>query len=274
MDDGINAIQNIKRDDIRINNDDDQNEPFEILNKETDAYDNSFKVIVLGNSGVGKSCMTIKAAKNIYEEQVYPTIGFEFYPIFIKIKNKITKLQIWDTCGQETYRSLVANFYRNSQIAIMVYSIDDRKSFEDLLYWLKILKANSNRCVKLMLVGNKSDIEDRKVTFEEAEKFKKDYNFEEYLENTSKNGNTPKEIFCKAAKILLKENEKIKVEKKEISHKTCKKNMINESNKIHNKNEIYSNNDRVTTVKNSPKISLRDKQMFEKNQQNASSGNC
>lgn len=96
----------------------------EILADDFTQYDLSFKLIVIGDSGVGKSCLTLKATKNFYEEFYTPTVGFEFFTQTLKIDNKYIKLQIWDTCGQEIYRSLIASFYRNSSLAIMVYSID------------------------------------------------------------------------------------------------------------------------------------------------------
>ncbi len=75
--------------------------------------------------GVGKSCLSIKAVKNNFESHYLATVGFEFFTFNIKIGEKIIKLQIWDTCGQEIYRSLITNFYRNSMLAIVVYSIDE-----------------------------------------------------------------------------------------------------------------------------------------------------
>jgi small GTP-binding protein len=87
-------------------------------------YDLSFKLIVIGDSGVGKSCLSMKATKNLFETNYSATVGFEFFTFNVKINDKVVKLQIWDTCGQEIYRSLITNFYRNSSLAMMVYSID------------------------------------------------------------------------------------------------------------------------------------------------------
>ena len=98
---------------------------YELLDDKYPNYDLSFKVIIIGNSGVGKSCLSIKATKNIFENNYLATVGFEFFSFNIKIDGKIIKLQIWDTCGQEIYRSLITNFYRNSALAVVVYSIDE-----------------------------------------------------------------------------------------------------------------------------------------------------
>lgn len=97
---------------------------YEVLPDDYTQYDLSFKLIVIGDSGVGKSCLTLKATKNLFEHNYNATVGFEFFTFNIKINDKVLKLQIWDTCGQEIYRSLITNFYRNSSLAIMVYAID------------------------------------------------------------------------------------------------------------------------------------------------------
>ncbi len=97
---------------------------FEILPEDYSQYDAAFKVIVIGNSFVGKSCLTLKATKGTFENQYSTTVGFEFSSFNIKINERVIKLQIWDTCGQEIYRSLVINFYRSCSCAVLVFSID------------------------------------------------------------------------------------------------------------------------------------------------------
>jgi Ras-related protein Rab-11A len=76
------------------------------------------------------------------------------------MNDQVVKLQIWDTCGQEVYRSLISNFYRNSSLACLLYAIDNRDSFNNAENWLKELKSQANPDVKIMLVGNKCDLED------------------------------------------------------------------------------------------------------------------
>ena len=145
---------------------------YEILNEEFTEYDLSFKIIVVGDSGVGKSCLTIKATKNIYEDNYTPTVGFEFFTFNIRIGDKNIKLQIWDTCGQEAYRSLITSFYRNSSLAVLVYSIDNRITYDNIESWLNEIKSQANPEIKIFLIGNKTDLEDqRQITKEEAVKF-------------------------------------------------------------------------------------------------------
>lgn len=96
----------------------------EVIPDDYSQYDLSFKIIVIGDSGVGKSCLSMKAIKSGFDEFYKATVGFEFFTFTLKIDDKLVKLQIWDTCGQEVYRSLISSFYRNSSLAMMVYSID------------------------------------------------------------------------------------------------------------------------------------------------------
>ena len=116
----------------------------EILSQEINEFELNFKIIIIGDSGVGKSCLSLRATKNIFESLYSPTIGFEFLTIFIKVDDKPIKLQIWDTCGQEVYRSLISSFYNNSSLAILVYSIENEDSFNNLEFWLNELRTKGN----------------------------------------------------------------------------------------------------------------------------------
>ena len=123
----------------------------ELLPDDYNKYDYSFKMIVVGDAGVGKSCLTSKASKGIFEETYAATIGFEFLAFNVKINDKVVKLQIWDTCGQEIYRSLISSFYKNSSLAMMVYAINNKESFTHIESWLKEVKLQSNPDVKIFL---------------------------------------------------------------------------------------------------------------------------
>ena len=176
-------------------------------NEDSSQYDLTFKIIIIGDPGVGKSCLTARAVNDKFGSEYSPTIGFEFLTYSVKIKDKIIKLQIWDTCGQEMYRSLITNFYRNTSLAMMVYSIDSRESFEHINIWLKEIKIHSHPDVIIILIGNKSDLEEeRKVTYEEAKKFKEENKLLYFEETSAKNGINSKEIFYESAKILFKEH--------------------------------------------------------------------
>ena len=98
---------------------------YELLPDDFTKYDLSFKLIVIGDSGVGKSCLTNKATKNIFEESYNATVGFQFFTFNIRMNGKVLKLQIWDTCGQEVYRALITSFFRDSSLAVIVYAVDE-----------------------------------------------------------------------------------------------------------------------------------------------------
>ena len=116
-----------------------------VLSDVPSSQDIAFKVIIVGDSGIGKSCLTMKAIKNTFTEGHNATVGFDFFT-FCTLSNEATscKLQIWDTCGQETYKSLITSFYRNTSLAMMVYSIDSQESFEHIKTWHRELKIQSS----------------------------------------------------------------------------------------------------------------------------------
>jgi len=179
---------------------------FEILPQDYTNIDLSFKIIVIGDIHVGKSCLANKAVKNIFSDSYIITVGFEFFSFNVKINDKVVKLEIWDTCGQEIYISLISNYYRKASLAIMVYAINSKKSFDNLEMWLRELRTYSNPDVKIFLIGNKIDLEnEREVTKEEGEKFCKDNNILEFMESSAKTGVNAQNIFIKAAQKLYED---------------------------------------------------------------------
>ena len=175
----------------------------ETLPEDYPQYDLSFKIIFIGDSGVGKSCLTSKAVKNTFEDYYQATVGFEFLTYNLKLNDKVIKMQIWDTCGQEIYKSLITNFYRNSSLAIVTYSIDNRESFQHAENWLNDLRSQANPDVRIFLVGNKADLEEeRKVNKEEGEKYKADQNLDYFMETSAKTGYNAKNVLMEAAKVL------------------------------------------------------------------------
>ena len=178
----------------------------EFLPEDYPQYDLSFKLIFIGDSSVGKSCLTAKAVKNNFEEYYQATVGFEFLTFNMKVNDNVIKLQIWDTCGQEIYKSLISNFYRNSSLAVLVYAIDNKESFNHVENWLSDLKSQANPDVRIFLVGNKADLEeDRKVQKEDGEKYKEDQHLDLFMETSAKTGLNARNVLVEAAKILYKD---------------------------------------------------------------------
>ncbi|MCQ2819601.1 MAG: GTP-binding protein [archaeon] len=184
-----------------------EEENYEILPEfSTVKSDLSFKIIVIGDSGVGKTCLALRALKGTFQPDSVPTIGFEFLNMFVKTTNATISLQIWDTCGQEAYASVVSKFYKRASMAILVYSISDRNSFESLDRWLNELRENASPDVKIALVGNKADLKDeRKVSKEEALNYKISRKLDLIFESSAKHGDNSKNIFLDTAKLLYKE---------------------------------------------------------------------
>lgn len=183
----------------------------QILSDDFSNFDLSFKIILVGDSGVGKSCLSIKASRNYFEDFYSPTVGFEFLTFNVKVEDQNIKLQIWDTCGQEVYRSLISSFYRSASLAIIVYSIDSEESFSNIEKWLNDIKSQSNPNIKIFLIGNKADLEDkRQVTKENGETFFKQNQLSFFTETSAKTGFNVQNVFIEVAKVLYKEHEEIK----------------------------------------------------------------
>ena len=182
----------------------------EIVDKAQTRADISFNIILIGDSGVGKSCFSIRAIKDEFIEQIE---GTYFISYDIKINNRSMCIQ--DVCGQDIYKSLVSNYYKNISIAILMYAINDRESFDNIKSWLDDVKHQSRNDVMIILVGNKTDLEEeRKVTKEEGEKFKEDNKLDLFMETSAKTGNNTKKVLIEAAKLLYGEfGENIKVNK-------------------------------------------------------------
>jgi Ras-related protein Rab-6A len=170
--------------------------------------DLKFKVIVVGNMNVGKSCLALRATEGMFKENLGSTVPLSICSFNVKINESKISLQIWDTCGQEKYRALIKGYYTNSSLAIIVYSVTDKESFNDVNVWYKLIKENISDC-KIFLIANKVDSPDRIITTEEGNKCRKDFNFDLYMETSAKSGFNSQELFINAANILKRENEKM-----------------------------------------------------------------
>ena len=125
-------------------------------------YEYIFKYIIIGDSGVGKSCVLLQFLENAFKANHEATIGVEFGTKVIDIDNGVNvKLQVWDTAGQDAFKSITRSYYRNAAGALVVYDITNRNSFINVQKWLEEAKANGNREMVLALVGNKSDLDSR-----------------------------------------------------------------------------------------------------------------
>jgi len=125
-----------------------------------------FKIVLLGDSGVGKSNLVFRFTKNEFNKDSKSTIGVEFSAKTVRIEdNKLVKAQIWDTAGQERYRSIASSYYRGAVGALLVYDVTDRSSFNHVPMWLKEVEENAEKDCLIMLVGNKMDLNDQRTVF-------------------------------------------------------------------------------------------------------------
>ncbi|CAN6447734.1 unnamed protein product [Victoria cruziana] len=131
-----------------------------------------FKVVVIGDSAVGKSQLLNRFSKNGFSDDCRATVGVEFQTKTLLIQRKLVKAQIWDTAGQERYKAITSAYYRGALGALLVYDITNRRSFDNVQRWLEELRATADRNLVIMLAGNKSDLENlRAVSTESGREF-------------------------------------------------------------------------------------------------------
>jgi len=196
-------------------------------------YDYILKVITIGNSGVGKSAIVNKFVHNIFNESHDITIGVEFATKIINTDDKKLKIQLWDTAGQECFRSIARQYYRDSAGIILVYDITNRKSFDDLQIWIDEIRKITIDNPVIVLVGNKCDLDIKRVVSSgEGIELAKNNNFL-FTEISVKSNLGIKFIFNNIAEIVLnkikngeiisgvKKHEKYNELKTEISNKKC-----------------------------------------------------
>merc|ERR1711974_267613 len=163
-------------------------------------FHHKFKLLLIGDSGVGKSCILNRFAENTYSDSYISTLGVDFKNKNIQLDGKNIRLQIWDTAGQERFRTITSSYYRGAHGIIVVYDVTDPVSFTNVKQWLKEIATYASEDVHKLLVGNKCDLGDlRKVTKEQAKEFadKLEISFEE---TSAKEGIGIEEAFLTIAK--------------------------------------------------------------------------
>ncbi|KAJ3381032.1 Ras- protein Rab-2A [Lobulomyces angularis] len=165
-------------------------------------YDYLFKYISVGDSGVGKSCLLLRFTNQEYTA-TETTIGIEFGSSIVDLRNKRIKLQIWDTAGQESFRSISRAYYRGAIGCLLVYDITRRESFMHVKNWLEDVMTHGHEEIKIILVANKSDLDSvRQVSTEEGADFAKKHNMI-YLETSARQGQNVDQAFTKLAENIF-----------------------------------------------------------------------
>lgn len=161
------------------------------------------KVVLVGNTSVGKTCIAKQAIGNNFDENTQPTLGAAYTSLMTNVFDKEVCLQIWDTAGQEKYRSLAPSYYRNSDAIVLVFSLVDFESFNSLDMWISSVKANNSTESLLFLVGNKKDLKDLRQITTEMGTQKAEDNKAFYYEVSAKTGEGVSELFAAIPKYFI-----------------------------------------------------------------------
>lgn len=167
-------------------------------------YDHLFKLLIIGDSGVGKSSLLLRFADNMFSGSYITTIGVDFKIRKINVDGEMVKLQIWDTAGQERFRTITSTYYRGTHGVIVVYDVTSADTFVNVKRWLHEIDQNCDEVVRI-LVGNKDDNPERKVVEkEDAMKFAEQMGIQVF-ETSAKDNKNVEEVFNSITRMVLRQ---------------------------------------------------------------------
>ena len=202
-------------------------------NSSTNDYEYLFKILLIGNSNVGKSSLFLRFVDEIWKENFVPTIGVDFKIKSIKIDNKTIKLQIWDTAGQERFKSILSSYYKGANGILLLYDITNINSFKSLSNWLIDIEKNSSKNVKKILIGNKCDLNElRKIPINKGKEFADTYNMK-FIETSAKNNVNINECFNILGKELINNIDLKSNKKDKIFHLKDNENIIDKDDGVY-----------------------------------------
>eukprot|EP00049_Salpingoeca_infusionum_P009003 m.149229 g.149229 ORF g.149229 m.149229 type:complete len:205 (+) comp14203_c0_seq2:656-1270(+) len=166
------------------------------------AYDYLFKLLLIGDSGVGKTCVLFRFSEDAFNSTFIATIGIDFKIRTIELDDQKIKLQIWDTAGQERFRTITTAYYRGAMGIMLVYDITNERSFDNIKTWVANIRANAADDVEKMILGNKCDMEDKRVvSTEQGEALAREYGVP-FMETSAKANIRVEEAFVQMARAI------------------------------------------------------------------------
>ena len=187
--------------------------------KGTEDYEFIFKVLLLGNSNVGKSSLFLRFVDDIWNDTFVPTIGVDFKIKTFNIDEKKIKMQIWDTAGQERFKNIIASYYRGAHGILLIYDVTDKESFKNLSNWLIEIEKNASKNVLKVLIGNKTDLEEKRViTYNQGKEFADSYGLK-YIETSAKKNLNVNEAFETLGRELMHASDEKKIVKQKQNKK-------------------------------------------------------
>ncbi|EGR34677.1 Ras family protein, putative [Ichthyophthirius multifiliis] len=173
------------------------------MNNHKQDYDAVLKFLVIGDSGVGKTCVLLNYCEGTFTNVHLTTIGIDYKLKQEEIDGKRVKLQIWDTAGQERFKTITVNYYKGAMGIVLAYSVTDPNSFKNIADWMKQINEHADANVKKIIIANKCDMkDDRKVSQKEGEELAEKYGVK-YFETSAKDGQNIGEAFKSIAKQAL-----------------------------------------------------------------------
>ena len=176
------------------------------LQSVSEQYDIKLKIIILGESMVGKTCLITRYTNDKFGGRYLCTVGIDYQKKTIEKDNKKILLQIWDTAGQERFRNVTKNYFNNSQGFVLAYDINNRETFEKVEYWIEEIKAKADENIKCILIGTKCDLDKREVNEEEGIELGEKYGYK-FLETSAKENININETFDTLVSEIIKKYE-------------------------------------------------------------------